>query len=301
MAMTRAQFMKLMYENLRQVFFERYREKDLVHPRIYDIKDSTLRQEIDESVAGIGMLDIKEENLGMTYDEFIMGFETTYIHTSYAKGLRFSRELVDDERYGVMAKRTQALARSARYRKEYDHAAIFNNADSTTVFTGGDGVALFSTAHPLAGVAGGTFANTPASATQLTPGAIKDALVAFARMVDDRGLLIGLRPSKLLIPPELSETAFEIFKSSGRPYTADNEDNYFKGKLEIEQWDMITVGTFWGILADKADCAPTSFNRKATEFENDNDFDTKELKVSAYQRYSCGYSDPRFIYGSMGR
>jgi len=33
------------------------------------------------------------------------------------------------------------------------------------------------------------------------------------------------------------------------------------------------------------------------EFKNDSDFDTMDLKVSAYCRFSNGFFDPRFCYG----
>lgn len=299
MAMNRQQFLKLLFEGLRQVFFLQYKEKDLVYPRLFDVQKSHLRQETDESVAGLGMLTKKGESEPMDFDDFIMGFETQYLHTAYAKGLRFSRELLDDERYGVMNKRTKALARSARYRKEYDHAALFNNADNTNVFTMADGLALLSSAHLLEG--GGTFANTPSVPTDLSLASLQAAVTAYHRFVDGRGLLIGLKPKRLLVPPELKFTAIELLKSANKPYTGDNDTNALTEEgLELIVWDMLTDTDCWFVMPDKSDVAPVSYDRIPTEFENDSDFATKDLLVSAYTRYSCGASDPRICYGSMG-
>ena len=82
--------------------------------------------------------------------------------------------------------------------------------------------------------------------------------------------------------------------------TQSNEVNYFKGKLNVVVWPFITDTNCWFVLTKKSDAAPLSFSRTKLEFDSDGDFDTKDLKVSAYTRYSLGFIDPRFCYGSMG-
>jgi hypothetical protein len=42
------------------------------------------------------------------------------------------------------------------------------------------------------------------------------------------------------------------------------------------------------------------FQRRAYEFVQDNDFDTENAKAKATERYSCGWTDPRGLYGSAG-
>jgi phage major head subunit gpT-like protein len=298
--MNRSQFKSLLVEGLRKVFWMQFKDKETIYPRIYKVETSKKRKETDQSIAGIGMLVEKPEGEPLIYDDFTEGFDVDYIHTSYAKGLRFSRELIDDELYGVMAKRTQALSRSARYRKEYDHAALFNNATGTTVFTGGDGKALLATDHPLSGRPGETYGNCPASGTDLSLAALEVAETNFRRMKDDSGLLVSFTPKTLLVPPELKFDAWEIINSIGKLGTADNDKNYFQGKYDVITWDFLTDTNAWFLLADKSDGAPVSFNRTPLEFDSDGDFDTKDLKVSAFTRYSRGFSDWRWVYGSAG-
>lgn len=145
--------------------------------------------------------------------------ETNYTHTTFGKGIRLSEELIEDELYGIMNNRTKALANAARYRMEYDHASLFNYATATTVFTGGDGLALLSNSHTLSAVPGTTVDNLASS--ELSLSALETAFLYFRKMVNDQNLLVAIEPAVLLIPPDLEFDAYEILKSSGKPYTAD--------------------------------------------------------------------------------
>jgi hypothetical protein len=42
------------------------------------------------------------------------------------------------------------------------------------------------------------------------------------------------------------------------------------------------------------------FMRNKPEFDQDNDFDTKNAKAATYMRFSVGITDARGIYGSNG-
>lgn len=295
--MTRTNFPSLLVEGLREVYYEWLDLKSMVYPSIYDVKTSKKQKETDRTVAGIGMLTAKNEGEPITYDSMVEGYETNYTHTTFAKGIRVTEELIEDELYGIMNKRTRALANATRYRMEYDHAALFNTATATTVFTGGDGLALLSTAHLLAAKPGTTVGNYATSA--LTLGALETAMTAFRDLVNDQGLLVQSSPATLLIPAELEFDAYEIMNSVGKPYTADNEKNYFQGKLDVKVWDFLTDSDAWFILASKRDGAPISFNRVSPQFDRDGDFETGDLKMKARVRYSLGFSDWRWCYGSV--
>ena len=43
-----------------------------------------------------------------------------------------------------------------------------------------------------------------------------------------------------------------------------------------------------------------AYQRESISFDQDNDFDTKNAKAAAYERYSFGIGDWRGIYGSSG-
>lgn len=297
MAMTRSNFASLMAEGLREVFFEWLDLKSMVYPQVYDIQKSTQQKETDQSIAGIGMLSEKDEGTSIDYDSMVEGYETNYVHTTYARGIRITEELLEDCKYGIMNKRSKALANATRYRMEYDHASLFNNATGTSVFTGGDGYALLKDGHTLSAQPGITLNNYATSTLSLS--ALETAFTYFGDMVDDQNMLVGIEPAILLIPNELQFDAYEILKSSGKPYTADNENNFFQGRLKVIVWDFLTDADAWFILAGKRYGAPISFNRVPVSFGRDGDFDTGDLKMKARVRYSFGFSDWRWCYGSV--
>lgn len=42
------------------------------------------------------------------------------------------------------------------------------------------------------------------------------------------------------------------------------------------------------------------YERHAITFDQDNDFDTMNVKAKGYERYSFGWSDPRAVWGVNG-
>ncbi len=300
MTMTRANHLTILEEGLRKVWQYWLNSKPMVYPQIFDVRSSKKRKETDLTYAGIGMLDKKNEGEPITYEDFTEGYDTVYTHSTFAKGIRITEELIEDDLYGVMGKRSKALGIATRYRMEYDHASIFNTATTapSTPFSGGDGLALLSSSHTLAGVPGTTKSNTASS--DLTLSALETAITHFRTMVDDMNMQVAIEPAVLLIPPQLEFDAYEIINSGQKPYTADNETNALKGRLKIVIWDFLTDSDSWFVLADKMYGAPISFNRVAPQFGRDGDFDTGDLKMKARCRYSYGWSDWRWCYGSLG-
>ena len=63
------------------------------------------------------------------------------------------------------------------YTKQVKAAAVLNNGFNSA-YVGGDGVALFSTAHPL--VNGGTNSNTPTTQADLNETSLESAVIQIA-------------------------------------------------------------------------------------------------------------------------
>ncbi len=298
MTMTRSGFSPLLAEGLREVYFDTLNLNTLVYPQIYDIRKTTKKTETDHSVTGIGMLTEKQEGEPTEYEDFVDGYDSVYTTKTFSRGIRITQEMIEDDQYSVMSNRTKALSNATRYRMEYDHFSLFVNAANTNVFTGGDGLALASTAHTLIGVAGTTIGNYVS--TNLTLGALETAFAHFRNMKNDQNLFVYTEPNTLLVPPALEFDAWEILNSAGKPGTANNDDNYFKSKLKLVVSPFLTDTNCWAILADKRYGAPISFNRVPVSFKNDGDFDTDDLKMKARVRYSYGASDWRWLYWSAG-
>jgi hypothetical protein len=92
--------------------------------------------------------------------------------------------------FSLSARYTKALARAMAYTKQVKAAYPLNMV--LNYFSSGDGVALFSTAHPL--VSGGTNSNRPSVGADLNETSLEDAIIQIGKWTDERGLKIAARP-----------------------------------------------------------------------------------------------------------
>ena len=106
-----------------------------------------------------------------------------------------------------------------------------NNGFGT--FQSGDGVTLFSTAHPL--VNGGTNANRPTTAADLNETSLEDAVINIAAFTDERGLLIAARPRRLIVPPALQFVATRLLETDGRVGTSTTTSTPFATTVRFQK------------------------------------------------------------------
>lgn len=266
----------------------------------FENNKSSRAYEEDVGVSSFGLAATKAEGAPITYDSERQGFTTRYNHVVYALGFIMTREVYEDSQYDVVGKRkANALARSMRHTKEIVAANVFNRA-ATSGYTGGDGSTLLSASH--ANVAGGTWSNMPTTAADLSEAALEQATIDIAAFRDDRGLLIAVKPKKLIIAPAGQFEAKRILGTEGRVGTDLNDLNAIKtmGIIpEVVVNHYLTDSDAWFIVNDTPD-GLKYFERRSDQFEMDNDFDTENAKFKATARYSFGWTDPRCIYGSMG-
>lgn len=265
-------------------------------PMLFNVITS---EKANEQFLGVGgMSDWKEFKGAIEYDSFDQLYKTTLTHKQYVKGFSVERQLVDDDLYGIINPQPRQLAMSAMRTREKHAASVFNNAFSSS-YTGGDSVSLCNDSHPLAPTHSGDVVDN-AGSTALS----YDALVATRELmrayVDDREELIPVNPDTLLVPPEIEEEAFTIWKTMQKPDSANYHDNFVIGFLKnIIVWDYLTDANNW-FLIDSAlakihllwiDRVPLEFTMDPTS-----DFNL-EAKFRGYMRYSYGWSDWRWVYG----
>ena len=186
------------------------------------------------------------------------------------------------------------------YTKQVKAASVLNNG-FTSGYNGGDGVPLFSTAHPL--VSGGTNANTPATQVDLNETAIEAATIQISQWTDERGLLIAARPVKMVVPPQLMFIAKRLLDTELRVATTNNDINAIKAMNVIEQGyttnHFLTDPNAWFLLTDVPN-GLKHFERVALSTSMDGDFDTGNVRYKARERYSFGWSDPLGAWASSG-
>ena len=213
------------------------------------------------------------------------------------RGIKVERKLVDDDLYSVINKRPLTLALSAKRTKEKHAASVFNSAFNTSVFTGGDTLALCASAHTWNGTST-TQSNTGTSA--LSSSALATARLAIRDYTDDTDNLLNAKGSILLVPPELEQTAYEITQTDRKVGSADNDKNFINSlNYQVIVWDYLSDTNNWFLIDGKySKLFLKWFNRIPQEFNKDKDFDTYLAKWSTYGRYSYGFSSWTWLYGS---
>ena len=161
MAISRAQLLKELLPGLNALFGLEYARYGEEHKEIYETETSERSFEEETKLSGFSAAPVKNEGSAIAYDNAQEAWTTRYNHETIALGFSITEEAIEDNLYDSLSARyTKGLARAMAYTKQVKAAAVINNGFSAA-YPGGDGVALFSTAHPL--INGGTNANTPST------------------------------------------------------------------------------------------------------------------------------------------
>lgn len=296
MAALRANFGDLLEPGLRKLFDDKFDEIPEVFSKVMKVNSSEHDTERDSAVTGFGLAVQTAEGGAVSYEDPIQMYDVSYVHLKYTKGFKVSEELYEDDRYSVINKKPQALARTMRRTTEYLASNVYNNAFSSG--TGGDAKYLCSVSHPRAD--GGTAqSNASASGITLTEVNLNTGLLAMRGQLDDKGMKIAAKANILLVPPALEKIAIEITKSDLRSGIADNDLNYYRGMLQVVGWDWLSSSTAWFLL-DTSLYEVNWFWRVKPEFKQDNAFDTGYSLFKSRMRCSEGWSDWRGVWGSKG-
>lgn len=300
---TTGSFPKLLWPGLNKIWGMTYQEWEngAEWKQIFEIAKSDKNYEEDVGVTGLAMAPIKNEGDSVQYDTMKQGFVSRYQNITYALGFIISQEEIEDCQYAQMgAQRTRSLAFSMHQTREHVAANILNRAFNSS-YKGGDGVSLVNSLHPIEN---GTFSNTTAFPSDLSEAALEQAAIDIWGFVDPRGNRISILPNKLLVPRQLIFEATRILKNERwRPDTANRDINAmavlntFSGGLIANHY--LIDPDAWFVLTNCPN-GLRCFDRVATEFANDNDFDTTNMKYRARARYAYGWTDPRGLYGSAG-
>ncbi len=304
MAISRAQLAKELEPGLNSLFGLSYDEYDREYTEIFSIEDSQRAFEEEVLITGFGSAPTKTEGQSVVFDNAVESWSARYTHDTVALAFALTEEAVEDNLYDSLGKRyVKALARSMANSKEVKGADVLNNAFSSS-FTGGDGVSLINTSHPLAG--GGTDANRASTMADLNETSLENALIDISTLTDDRGLTISVQASKIVAPPQLVFVCDRILNSPGRVGTADNDLNAIKNTGVLPNGytvnHYLTDPDAWFLLTSVTSQGDglKMFQRTSMETNMEPDFGTGNIRYKARERYSFGFSDWRGIYGSQG-
>jgi hypothetical protein len=249
---------------------------------------------------GFGAAPELPDGMAVTYQSGGILFVQRYLYNVYGLAFSLTKVLVEDgDHIRIGQVYAKHLAQSLIETKETLCANILNRAFNAA-YTGGDGVALVATNHPLAT---GTFSNQLTTAANLSQTPLEQMLIQIRNAVDNNGKRIRLTPTQIVAGPSNVFQAEVLLKSVLKTGTADNDINPVKsmGLLADGQANLsrITSNTAWWVQTDAPE-GMKLLNRRGLEKSMEGDFATDSMRYKATERYTVGWTDPRAIWGTAG-
>jgi len=291
---------KALWPGMHKFWGRQYSEHPQEWSQIFETETSEKNYEEDTEVTGFGLAKEKNQAMAVEFDSESQGPTKRYTHVTYGLGYIVTREEQEDNLYEVVSKRRiKALAFSVRQTEEIVAANILNRAFNSS-YTGADGKEMIATDHPTVD---GTQSNELTTAADFSEASLEDLLIQIMESKNSRGLRISLMPKKLIVPPSLAFDAERVMNSTLQSGTANNDVNAVKSMGLIKGGAVVNhylTDSDAFFVQTNAPNGLMRFNRRATEFRQDNDFDTENAKAKATLRFSVGWTDWRGIFGSPG-
>jgi len=291
---------KALWPGVKAWWGRQYNEHPLECKELFDWDTSTQSYEEDVEVTGFGLAPVKSEGQAITFDSETQGVLNRAIHVAYALGYNVTYEELQDNLYETVSKRrATANAFSMRQTKETVAAQVYNRAFNSS-FTFGDGQQIIDTDHPTVD---GTQSNRITTNADLSETALEDLTIQIMLAKNSRGLKISLMPQKLFVHPNDFYNANRILKSVLQNDSGENAVNVLRatnaipGGIAVNHYFTDTDAWF---IRTNAPRGMIAYQRHEIDFDQDNDFDTKNARSAAYERYSFSIGDFRGLWGSAG-
>jgi hypothetical protein len=269
--------------------------------KVFKVHLSKMAVERSTQMAFMALPFLKDEGAATQFDTGA-GERWTwqFVHFEVALGYAITRKAIDDNLYKAnFAPTNLGLQQVFAQFKEIQAANILNLGTTYVTAQVGDGVALFSTAHPYDL---GTWANTSATPKSLNESSLLQDMTNVRGFINERGIKILARARRLVVPKELEAVAIRLCKTELRPGTGNNDVNAIlslsgglpEGYLVM---DFLTSAFAWFLTTNIEGFI--LMQRIAYESDMWVDNVTDNLLVKAYERYSVGTNDPRCGWGEF--
>ena len=297
MTVATGNFPELLWPGIKTKWGDSYRDYTPVYQQVFNVKTSDKAFEKDQGVTRLGLAAVKDQGDSITFRDPVQGFQREYVHVVYGLGTSITLEMYEDDQYNYINGSPRWLARAIRQTEETVHADVLNNAFGSELAA--DGLSIYNTAHVNVGT-GTTQSNRPSTDADLTQTSLEQAYIDIADWTDDQDIRINVTPSRLVVPNELMWVAAKILGTQGEVNSADNTINPMYNIMPYTVWNYLTDPDAWFILTDQNEAGYTSYVRRRTTLDRDNEFDTQNLRYHSTRRWSQGLTDYRHTYASPG-
>lgn len=298
--LNRENFWDLVWVNYSKLIGQGYAEKPLSWVKLFTTKDSDGAYKKYKEVNGFPVWEKNHEGQPYNQSQRSDGFDITIVNDRYDNSFTVTWEYLEDNKERIMSGKgislngAVELGRGCRVRQELSAAKIINDGFTNV---GYDGVALFSTAHPLLD---GTMGNTPTQNDDktLSDTNLKKAITASKGQVDNTGVKIQVNPDKLFVSSDLYFTALTIINSALVAGTNNNDKNVISLVSPLEVIEMPYFDNGIWVLKD------SSFENLVFQWRSHPDFGYEQIQGTAdytvwgRARWGVGYIDWRGLYGA---
>lgn len=298
MAATAAEFADFLEPKLSNIWHDSYPSQESVWQMCFNVRDMNKNTITDAELAGFGGLQSQADGDEVVFDDPISPRTKAYTYAVNALAYRVHERLWRNDLYGEVERFEEDLMDSAKDDVEQAAADVFNNAFTTTN-TGFDGLALISTAHTrLDG--GANQANAPSTDEALSVSALHNAMITVRKWKNHRGRPRKHIAKKLIVPPDLMMTAYEILDSEMHPENANNTKNVIKSRFGLSPlvWEYLTSTTAWFVTCEQHDL--NFFWRFRPETGMRTEWTTESIDRKVRQAYVVGFGQWLGIYGTDG-
>ncbi len=253
--------------------------------------------EKESEAAGVTKLLEHAEGAAITYEEFKQGSSKEFNPKNFNLGIQVTRNMIDDDKSGIMKKLNSDLGYAARAAQEIEFWDVVNNGTVTTNRAGIDAKALFSNSH--ATIKGGGTIDNLGTAAALSTTSLQAMYNHFEDMVNEVNQAAPMKPKWLLIPSGLQWKAQELLLSEYNPENANMQystTGHMGLQYVIIHW--LTDTNAWTVLSDKHDLR---FRwRRPLEYKSYDDFNTDNVLVKATTRFVADFANYRGSYHNIG-
>jgi hypothetical protein len=255
----------------------------------------------EERRSTIGELPIWDAFKGnLEYARFFEQYNAVATHIVFTQGLRWTREMMDDDLTGIMrGDRYRKMVRAATITRQIHAARLWNFAASNDsyFYSRSEGVPLASASHTTRadGVSTATGFNN-ITVAELAPTSYRALRQQMRRFANDRGYITNIIPDTLVVPIELEQRAMEIQDSPGDADTARRSSNPEGGTAGIQVPLYWTSTQNWALVNTPMMHENVIwFDHTKPDFKSIIDFETFQLKASGYGRWSWMALDWRWL------
>lgn len=282
-------FQTLLDRRYREIYDERYASTVDQLPLCFSIESS---DSFEERRGSVGELPTWDQFGGeLTYSEFVEEYNAVATHIEFTQALRWTRRLMDDDLTGIMrGDRYRKMADSSIVTRQVHGARLWNfmsSADSM-FYSRSEGVPIASNSHTTqaSGVDTSTGFDNLATA-ELSPTSFRANRQQMRRFANDQGYIANVIPDCLVVPIELEERGMEILYSPGDPDNARRTMNPEQNSADILVPLHMSDANNWGLVNKQMMKEHNIwFDHTKADFNSVIDFETFQLKVSGYMRYS---------------